>query len=218
MKDTLRQDVQAMLGADPSSGSPSAPSEVQQPPQPVTENHVWPIPPAPAMPPTTYDWLFQTPPPPPPLPVTMEEIRAIPMPPGPAQSAFPTSQPTTMGSTNLASVPTSSTSVPEKPERHVVLQELQSTGPAVQRPSQTQTSSNGDTPSSQMHRAEVRNLDSTIEHLMCQRRETTENAFSQMKREYERKTKECQALKHRLACVESELLGYQMNALVTYKQ
>ena len=174
------------------------------------------------MPPVAYDWLFQTPPPTPPLPITMEEIRAIPMPPGPAQSAFPTSQLTMMGATNLTSVLASSASVPERPE----LRELQSTGPAVQRPSQTQTSGISDAPSSQMHRAEIRNLDPTIEQLMCRRREATENALSQMKKEYERKAKECQALKHRLAYVESELQGFQMNeqyvcrpyALVTYKQ
>ena len=215
MKDTLRRDVQAVLGAGPSSCSTSAASrstsEVQRPPQPVTKNSVQPIPPAPAMPPATYDWLFQTPPPPPPLPVTMEEIQAIPMPPGPAQPAFPASQPTTMDATNLASSSGSSASVPEKTERRVVLRELQSIGPAIQRPSQTQTSSNGNAPSSQMHRAEVRNLDTTIEQLMCQRREATENAFNQIKREYERKAKECQAPKQHLAYVESELQGYQRN-------
>ena len=184
MKDTLRQDVQAVLGAGPSSCPTSAASrstsEVQQPPQPVTTNSLQPIPPAPAMPPA---WLFQTPPPPPALPVTMEEIQAIPMHPGPAQPACPASQPTTMhhDATNLPSSSGNRASAYEKPERRVVLRELQSTGPAIQRPSQTQTSSNGDAPFSQMHRFEVRSLDTIIEQLMCQRREATENAFNQMK-------------------------------------
>ena len=60
-------------------------------------------------------------------------------------------------------------------------------------------------------RVQVRSLDTTVDELLLQRREASEGAFSLMKREYDRKARECQTLKQRVAYLESELRWYQQD-------
>ena len=102
---------------------------------------------------------------------------------------------------------------PRMPDRQVVLSELY---PAPDSHSKSCRPSIGAKPaddplSSHTLRAQVRNLDGTIEELLRQHCEATEGAFDAMK-EHEKKAEECRVLKCRVAFLELEMRGLEKDS------
>ena len=181
-------------------------TQVQQPDQALSSSSIQP-----------WHWMLQAPPPPPALPPTTirEEVRSIPLP-----ATISATVPATVRAP--AATITSSSSLEEMvvQDRRVVWKDTCPPEPPPQRktsavatacPTPT-VSENGEDPlTSHALRVQVRSLDTTVDELLRQRREASEGAFSLMKREYDRKARECQTLKQRVAYLESELRGYQQD-------